>query len=496
MTAASLIDWLQRVVLAQPRRPAVFEHGTEWTYRQLWERSAAIAYGLLRCSDFSAGRRVGLLGRNSAEYLAAYLGTMRAGGVVVPLNDRQSPEELSEQLDFVQAVGCLVGDVDGRAEDHLDGDRRLWRLSELEGAGRSPLPASDPDADATIVLTSGSTGAPKGVRHTQAALLHAGLQLAMALPYDRSDVNIAFLPFFASIPEQVVPTLLTGASLDIMARFDVEAVSRACDRATTFDAVPTIMSRLLDDGDPDQLNKLRWIAFASEPMPPPLLERWWNRIPAPDTYEFYGMTEMLPITYAPPSALIAEPSTVGVPYPTSQVEIMGADGSCVESGQEGEVTCVSPALMKGYLDDEAATAAALTAQGAIRTGDLGRFDDQGRLFLTGRLKDLIISGGFNIAPAEIERVACRHPLVTAAAVVGIPDERWGETPIIVAVPARGNSLTPEDLLRYCRENLNGYKRPSGAAIVSALPVTGIGKSAKAELREAIVEGRLELLREN
>jgi acyl-CoA synthetase (AMP-forming)/AMP-acid ligase II len=164
-------------------------------------------------------------------------------------------------------------------------------------------------------------------------------------------------------------------------------------------------------------------------------------------------------------------------------------------GAEGEIVCASPAAMRGYLNDAGATAATLTPDGSIRTGDLGKIGSDGQVRLTGRLKDLIISGGLNIAPAEIEAAACRHPSVAAAAAIGVPDERWGETPVIVAVASGGNSLTPEELLEHCRSQLSGYKRPSAAAIVAQLPQTGIGKSAKVALREAIVRGELELVRE-
>jgi acyl-CoA synthetase (AMP-forming)/AMP-acid ligase II len=150
--------------------------------------------------------------------------------------------------------------------------------------------------------------------------------------------------------------------------------------------------------------------------------------------------------------------------------------------------------MAGYYADEAATAAALTPDGAVRTGDAGRIDERGRVFLTGRLKDLIISGGLNVAPAEIEAVACEHPGILTAVVVGIPDERWGETPVVVAVPTRDNGVAARDVLQHCRRELTSFKRPSAAALVDVLPATGIGKSAKAEIRRQILDGEIALVR--
>jgi acyl-CoA synthetase (AMP-forming)/AMP-acid ligase II len=489
----SIPAWVGAVVSGQGRRPALFDGPQLWSYDELWGRSGRAAAALLADRAFAPGRRVGIVGANSRDYLAGYLGVMRAGGVVVPLNDRLPPEELREQLEFVDAAGCILAQVGSDLGDAF-APCPSWEAKALEADPPDEMPAIDPRAESTVLLTSGSTGAPKGVVHTHATLLHAALQVALALPFAADDINVAFLPFFASIPEQVLPTLLHGAALDLLPRFDPEAVSAACERATTFDSVPTIVARLLEDGDHRMLNRLRWIAFASEPMPPAVLERWWERVPNVSTYEFYGMTEMLTITYAGPAQLASDHATVGAPYPTSKVEIVDAGLNPVESGEEGEVTCESPARMQGYLGDAEATAAALTPSGAIRTGDLGRFDEFGRLRLTGRLKDLIISGGMNIAPAEIEAAACRHPNVAAAAAVGIPDERWGETPVVVAVPAHGNSLTATELLAHCRSELTSHKRPSAAAVIAALPVTGIGKSAKAQLRDAILDGEVDVVR--
>ena len=492
MGTGAVVTWLEVTAQVQPARPAVFFGSEHWTYAELAERARRIAHGVLEQPGFSPGRRVGLIGLNSPEYLAAYFGVLRAGGVVVPLNDRLQTPELLEQLDFVDACACILTDRDSPLEGALAPDA-VWRVGDLDSSNGSALPPLDPDADAMVLVTSGSTGSPKGVVHTHRTLFHAAVLLATALPFTRDDVNLAFLPFFASIPEQILPSLLSGGAVDVLPRFDPEAVITA-PRATTFDCVPTLISRLLDHERLERLNRMRWIVFASEPMPAPVLERCWERLPDVASYEFYGMTEMLTITRADPDMLREDPAVVGRPFPTSLVRVVDENLNEVAAGEEGEVTCLSPARMKGYLGDGAATAAALGPDGAIRTGDLGRIDDHGRLRLTGRLKDLIISGGMNIAPAEIEAAACRHPLVAAAAAIGIPDGKWGETPVIVAVPAHGNSLTAAELLQHCRSSLASYKRPSAAAIVDRLPVTGIGKSAKAELRAEILGGKVELVR--
>lgn len=491
----TLVGWLAATAAGQPDRPALHQDGETWSWSHLWARSGAIAAAVTGRDGFRRGCTIGLIGANEPDYIAAYLGIMRAGAVVVPLNPMLLPADLVRAAEFAELVGVVVGDVDAERREALAGAAPAWPLDRLAANAPVALPDPDPGAPACILLTSGSTGEPKGVVHTQATMLHAAVQIALTFPYASDERTVAFLPFFASIPEQVLPTLLAGGSVDCIRRFDEERVLRACaDGGTSFDAVPTIMARLLDSPGAERMSALRWIMFASEPVPVTLLERWWDVLPRVETHQLYGMTEMLTISWTPDRVLREHPTSVGRPYSTSTVRIVDGSGDEVPAGALGEVTCASPALMRGYLDDPVATAAALTPGGAIRTGDLAYLDDHGLLHLKGRLKDLIISGGMSIAPAEIELTACRHPRVASAAVVGLPHPRWGETPVVVAVPAAGNSLTPAELLDFCRAELAGYKRPTAAALVDSLPQTGIGKTAKGVLRERLRSGEIAVVR--
>jgi acyl-CoA synthetase (AMP-forming)/AMP-acid ligase II len=488
------VDWLGAVVEGHRYRPALIAGDLTWTYSELWERAGEIGNALLDESGFGARATVGLIGRNTPDYVAAYFGVMRAGATVVPLNERLPAAEIRDQLDLVGACGLIDADREVDWGDLLGGGRPAWPVSALRNGRSSGMPALVAASDACILLTSGSTGRPKGVVHTHRALLHSALRLAGALPFGPAERSVAFLPLFASMPEQVLPALLSGAAVEVVERFDPERIARACRAATCFDAVPTILARLLDEADHDALRRLSWICFASEPMPVALLERWWHALPGVATHQIYGMTECLPITHAGPAHLRAKPRSVGLPYPTSEVAVIDPAGERLPPGLPGEVTCRTPARMAGYLGDPDATRAVTTASGAIRTGDLGELDEDGALFLTGRLKDLIITGGLNVAPAEVEAAACRHPAVASAVVVGIPDPRWGETPVVVAVPVPGSPLRPGDLLTFCRTELSGFKRPSGAALVDRLPLTGIGKSAKSVVRDRILSGEITLVR--
>jgi acyl-CoA synthetase (AMP-forming)/AMP-acid ligase II len=490
----TLVAWMAAIAAGQPHRPALIQDGEVWTWRRFWTRSGEIAQALRAMDGFAPGRTVALVGANEAEYIAAYFGVLSAGAVVAPLNAMLQGEELVRHAEFVDVFGTIVGDVDEATAEALAAVAPTWSLGALQAARAGHLPRLGPASPACVLLTSGSTGRPKGVVHTQGTLLHAAVQIASAFPFASDERSVAFLPFFASIPEQVLPTLVAGGRLEIVRQFDEETVCRACAEATSFDAVPTIMARLLDHAGADLMRNLRWVMFASEPMPATLLERWWDALPGVETHQLYGMTEMLTITHAPHRVLTAHPASVGRAFVTSSVGVIAPDGGAAAPGVAGEVICRSPARMKGYYNDPAATEAALDPGGALRTGDLGYLDEDGRLHLTGRLKDIIISGGLNIAPAEIELVACRHPRIAAAAVVGVPHPRWGETPVVVAVPAAGNSVTAADVLDFCRQELSSFKRPTAAGLIDALPLTGIGKSAKSEIRQRVLKGEIELVR--
>lgn len=491
--ASTLVSWIGAVVRAHPNDPAVIYEGQTWTYKELWQRSAVIARELL-ASGVRRGEAVGLVGANEAVYIATYFGIMRAGATAVPLNAMLDAASLRDQLVIVEARTVFVGLVDAEVRDELS---ESFRTIPMGGSGepspRSSLPALGSSTPCSIMMTSGSTGRPKGAVHSQGTMLHAAMQLGSVFPFGSGQRGVVFLPLYACIPEQVLPMLCMGGALEILPRFDIERVADACARATTFDAVPTIMGRLIEHAPLEKLAKLEWVLFASEPMPPALLHRWWDELPTVETHQFYGMTEILPLTAAPHWILRAEPSTVGRAFPTTRLEVQADDGSGHSDGQ-GELVGSSPARLLSYYNDQDATARALSSDGAFHTGDLGRIGDDGLVYLTGRLKDVIISGGINIAPAEIEHVACNHPDVLSAIVVGIPSERWGETPVVVAVAKPGRRLTADDILAHCRDNLSSYKRPSGAAVVPTIPVTGIGKAAKSSVRQQIMDGVIQLVR--
>lgn len=492
--AASVVSWVAAVVRAHPSRPALIHEGTVWSYRQFWDRAGSVARRLLALG-LRPGQAVGLVGANECDYVVNYFAIMRAGGAAVPVNARLDAAAVRQQLSLVDASAVFVGKVDAAVRDELAASFQVLPMAAAEDAGSrgGRLPSVRSTSTCAIMLTSGTTGQPKGVVHSHGTMLHGALQLVSVFPYGLVERSVVFLPLYACIPEQVLPMLCAGGSLEILPGFDVERVAAACARATSFNAVPTVLSRLIDYAPLHQLAHLKWVTFASEVMPVPLLRRWWEQLPGIETHQFYGMTEVLTLSAAPHRMLRAEPATVGRPFPTAALAVERADGATEPYGS-GELVGASPARMRCYHEDDAATKAVLTPDGSLRTGDLGRIDERGLVFLTGRSKDVIISGGINVVPAEIEAVASQHPAVERVLVVGVPSERWGETPVVVAIARTGAALTPEDVLSHCRTVLTGHMRPTGAGLVDAFPTTGIGKAAKDEVRKMIMNGKIRLVR--
>lgn len=496
-SAAGILARIDEIVLARPDALAVIDDRRELTYADFWRRAGEVA-GRLVLLGAGVGDRVAIVGPNSGEYLIAYFGIMRAGAVVVPLNGLLNRHEMAEQLVFADTWGCIDVGTDTELRQSLESVGRVVGTEIFDpdpSAARVELPVVPPEAEAAVLMSSGSTGGgPKGVVHTHASIWAATHQLLNSFPWSSDDVTIAFLPMFTAMGEQILPALAVGASVVPVQGFDIAEICKACEFATTMDVIPTLMARLLESGDRQALNSLSWLMFASEPMPVALLQSWWRELPDVATYQFYGMTEMLPLAFATPELMRQAPGSVGQAFVDADLRVLATDGSPAAVGDVGEVVCTNRARMAGYFRDPVGTSSVSIGEHGLRTGDLGYLDDRGRLFLTGRIKDVIISGGMNLAPAEIEGVAAQHKSVLVAAVIGVADERWGETPVVIAVPRPGHSLSAQDLLAFCRSRLSGYKRPSAAAVVADLPSTGIGKIAKRQLRRAVDEGEIRLVK--
>jgi malonyl-CoA/methylmalonyl-CoA synthetase len=466
-------------VADDPNRPVLIgAEGLSWSRGDLDRRSRQWA-AALGAAGAAVGDRVALSREPALDAVAAYLGALRAGCVVVPANTGYTAREVAHIVGDAGPVLAVVDD-DARA--------RVWH-----DAGVPVLEPPAPDASAStadhdlaeapalIGYTSGTTGAPKGAVLTHANLLAGARSVASAWEWTHRDRLLLVLPLFHmhGLGVGVNGTLVTGASAIVLDGFAPDAVFDAVARheATMFFGVPTMYARLARSKRVTELRSLRVAVSGSAPLPPSV----WDRIHAESgvaILERYGMTETVMLTSNPLQGE-RRAGTVGLPLPG--VELRLGEGDVVEVR--------GPNVFAGYLARPDATEAAFTADGWFRTGDIGRFDAQGYLSLIGRASELIISGGYNVYPREVEDVLRRHPLIADAAVVGTPDEEWGEivTAYVVlsadapaAAPA--SSVWSDPVAAFAREELAPYKVPRRWYAPDTLPRNAMGKVVRQALQ--------------
>lgn len=467
---------------------------------------AAVATAMRDEYGVGKGDRVALLGANSPEWIVAFWASQCLGAVAVGLNSWWTASELAYGVELVRPK-VVVTDAkraDVLAQTGLSGftvltvEDDLPRLvAERTGA---ELPTSDVDEDdpAVILFTSGTSGRPKGALHSQRNLLAVvdyhrysdamvahmyGRTYDDSVPSDNRYLLTSPLFHIASLHNLAVPRLATGSAVVMTeGRFDVDQVFGLIERekVTNWGAVPTMAARMLEHKDTDRydLSSLSAFALASAPSSPAFKKRLREKFPFADQalVDSYGLTECsTAVAVATAGELEAFPGTLGRPILTVAMEIRDPLGDVVPEGVEGEVCVRSPFVMLGYWEDEAATAAAITEDGWLRTGDFGVLE-QGRLRLTGRRSDLILRGGENVYPTEIEQVLDEHPAVQECAVVGVDHEDLGQEVAAVVVLHPGSDVSEQDLRDFCAERLSYYKVPAHWRITrDALPRNATGK---------------------
>jgi acyl-CoA synthetase (AMP-forming)/AMP-acid ligase II len=300
--------------------------------------------------------------------------------------------------------------------------------------------------------------------------------------------TLHFLPLFSSCMEHLIPLTLARGTHIVQSQFDASGVWEAVLKygVTHFDAVPTTLRRILEVAPATIPATLRSISYASERMPPQLITALVERMPTVEFVQFYGMMEQLCLTVCGPKDQLRKIDTVGRRMRGAELHLRNVEGQVAGPGEDGEIYARSPSLFAGYWQDEAATASVMS-DGWLRTGDLGRFDPDGFLVLEGRVKEMIKSGALTVIPSEVEGVLLSHPGVREAAVVGVPDDRWGEAVHAFITVLPGASVEEAELKSFCQERLAGYKRPKVIHIVGDLPRTGIGKVARRVVREQAIK---------
>ncbi|MBI3007759.1 MAG: AMP-binding protein [candidate division NC10 bacterium] len=477
-------------------KPALFFDDQAYTYADLQAASAAAA-DHLRARGISAGDVVGLILPNAPALVAHLFGILRIGATVLPLNPNLTPRELSLMLEDSRARAIVTtGDLAlqlGRVRSLTPSLKEVIAVHPgrpLERAAGTPGSriGGSPDETAFLVYTAGTTGRPKGVMLTHRNVLANTAQVAERTGLAPADRVLHVMPLFhvnGLINNTILP-LRVGASIVLRPRFDIGEFWGvvASFRPTYFTAVPTMFARLMDawDGRADT-SSLRFVRSGAAPMAAALQRQVEERLAVPVVLS-YGLTEATCTCTMNPADPERRVGSVGLALPREVVAVLDEGGRPRGPGEVGEVVVQGPNVMAGYLNAPEATAQALRG-GCLYTGDLGYLDPDGFLFLTDRKKDLIIRGGENISPREVEEALLAHPAVAEAAVVGTPDREWGEEVVAFLVPRGGRVLAVDEVQAFCRERLARYKVPRRIQVVPALPLTSLGKVDKARLRSLL-----------
>ncbi len=487
-----------------------FERNRRFTFTQLNQRSNRIANALLGLG-VKPGDRVATLLKNGIEFIELYYAIAKIGAVMVPVNWRLVANEIAYILNDAGA-STLIYDADFDAtvaqlqdNDDLKLDNHL-RVNALDESGAIAAYALDYDSltgaasDAEpsigaydddllfIMYTSGTTGHPKGVMHSHRCVLWAELTSMTTSDMRGEDRFLLPMPMFhvgCLIP--VSQLVHRGATGVIMRDIDMGVMFKAIEqeKITTTMSVPALLQFMLDapEREHTDMSSIRWIATGASPVPVSLLKEYEKLGIA--IHQAYGLTESCgPGTLLLPADAEAKAGSCGKPQMHTEAKVVDSKGDEVRpgSGEVGELILAGQHMMLGYWNNPEATAEALR-DGWLHTGDLCTVDEDGFITICDRMKDMIISGGENIYPAELENALAGCPEVQEAAVIGVKSEKWGETPLAIVVVAQGTSPTPDSLKAYCKENLAGYKVPQLYEFVDALPRNASGKLLKAQLRE-------------
>ena len=475
-----------------PDAPAVRLGEAELSYAELDERSARLAT-LLRERGLEPGDRVGVMLPNVLEFPIAYYGALRAGGIVVPMNVLLKRREIAFYLEDSGAELLLAWH--GFAEEAREGAAGA-ELIEVEPESfaallaeheRSPeLADTDEDGTAVILYTSGTTGKPKGAELTHANLAHnADVSSRTTCEIAAGDVVFGGLPLFHSFGQTVAmnASLRVGACLTLVPKFDpgesLATIQR--DGVTHFYGVPTMFGALLHHPDREgyDTTSLRTCITGGASMPVEVLRGFEDAFGA-IVLEGYGLSETSPVSSSNHPDKERKPGSIGTPIEGVEMKVVDENDAEVEQGEVGEIVIRGHNIMKGYWQRPDATEEAMRG-GWFHSGDMARTDEEGYFFIVDRKKDLIIRGGYNVYPREVEEVLYEHPKVREAAVLGVPHDEWGEEIGAAVVLHEGEELSPEEVSAYVKDRIAAYKYPRVVWFLDDLPKGPTGKILKREI---------------
>lgn len=496
-------------------REALVSDDVRVTYGQLHERSQHLARAL-QSRGLKAGDRLAVLAENSHRFVELLFAAAHAGLVFTPLNYRLTPRELGFMLEDSGAQALFADEAcwavaQSVCEQGQPG-RPLYTLGAvagggaaaahdqlvLEGAQAAALRGEVDENDlAMLIYTGGTTGLPKGVMLTHRNLVTSTISIVAQLKFAEEDTTLMVLPMFHVAVWQVLCHLMVGARVVVRARADIVDLLATIqrERCTSMNAVPTLYNWM--EAHPAlaqyDLSSLRALMYGGSPFPEDVLRRCIERF-GPIFTQGYGLTEAAPgvsflaakdhVLDGPRSRLLA---SAGRELPLCEVRIADPDGKEVPRGQPGEVLVRGASIMKGYWNNESLSRERLRG-GWLHTGDIGMMDEEGYIFLLDRKSDMIVTGGENVYPTEVEAVLYQHPAVRECIVASAPDEKWGERVQAAVVLNESSAVSEEELLAFCRERLANYKCPKRIEFRTALPKSQVGKLLRKDVRADFWDG--------
>ncbi|MFI9027827.1 o-succinylbenzoate--CoA ligase [Streptomyces sp. NPDC053560] len=495
MRNEGLGSWPARRARKTPHRIAVRHEGAATTYAELHDRTTRLARAL-RATGIRRGDRIAYLGPNHPSFLETLFAAGVLGAVFVPLNTRLTGPEIAYQLTDSGAKALLYGPSHTGLVAGLSdaGDVRTYVEVGSEYEELLASAASDPidepvtaDDTCIIMYTSGTTGRPKGAMLTHSNLTWNAINVLVDTDLIADERALVSAPLFhtAGLNMLALPVILKGGTCVLVEAFDPETTFDLIEqhRITFMFGVPTMFEQMARHprwADAD-LSSLRILTCGGSPVSTPLIATYQER--GLTFLQGYGMTEASPGTlFLDAEHAISKAGSAGVPHFFSDVRVAGPGLTPVDVGERGEVVVRGPHVMPGYWGLPEETAASFT-EGWFRSGDAARIDEDGYVFIVDRLKDMIISGGENIYPAEIEDLLLAHPDIVECAVIGVPHDKWGEVPRAVVVPREGTALDPDEVLATLTGRLAKYKLPKSVVLADELPRTASGKLLKSRVRQ-------------
>ncbi len=503
--------WVKRWSELHPQKPAIIFEDETITYSSLYNKINAVA-AWLESVGVKKGDRVAVMLRNSPEFLELYLGCTLIGAIFVPLNFRFVSKEVEYTLNnctpklfvyerelLVEAIDLesllisprlVVVDKDTGPKGALDYAREVAKFSGKDPGFNSSPPPLDPEEPHVIMYTSGTTGEPKGAVLSHRKTFFNCLNAEMFFNMGFHDVMLIILPLFHSggLFIQASPSLYKGITMVIHSRFDPQKTYTDIARygVTKFLGVPTIYKSLLHLADEHKrdMSSLKVCAIGGEKTTHDLIVQC-SRAGFP-VRQIMGQTETSILLWASEKESLERPGTVGRPVFHAEVGLVDVSGRSVAPGEVGEIVVRGSIMMTEYWNDPVRTRETIR-DGWLYTGDLARMDEDGYFYLVDRAKDMYISGGENVYPAEVERIIREHPGVEDVAVVGVPDEKWGEVGHAFVIRKKGCKVSEQDILAFCNGKLARYKLPKKFSFVSSLPRTMLGK-VKKHLLKQMLEG--------